>query len=114
MRDEQGAQCQRPPISRLQRHLGEGYQSVDIDQADDAALRTIESFRARPTSLPELCAVVKGFHELKNIFDAGSFPQESDSLLIKGLRLFEDILFFRKEKQITVLGDSSALSLILF
>ena len=38
---EEGAQDQWAPVRRLQGHLSEGDQPVDIDEADDAALGTI-------------------------------------------------------------------------
>ena len=34
---QKGAKDERAPVSWLQRHLREGYQSIDVDQADDAA-----------------------------------------------------------------------------
>ena len=40
LRNEQAAQKHRAPVGWLQRHLGKGNQPINIDQTDDAALRT--------------------------------------------------------------------------
>ncbi len=82
------AEDEGTPVSGLQWHLCEGDQSVDVDQADDAALRTISRHDYFIEVIPELSTVIEGFHELENVLYTRSLSEKGDSLLVEGLWLF--------------------------
>jgi hypothetical protein len=50
------------------------------------------------SALPELCTIVKSFHEFKNVLNSGCFPKEGNPLTIECFWFFEDVFLLAEEK----------------
>lgn len=81
--------------------LREGDQSVDVDEADDAAFRR------------ELGTVVQCFDKIKYLLHRGRFSKQIDPLLIKCIWLLFNVLFLTEEEKVAVFRNLFSLSYIL-
>ena len=63
--------------------------------------------------VPELRAVVERLHEFVDIVDGGRLAQQSNALLVEGLRLLLDVLLLGKEIEVALGRNAFARGLVL-
>lgn len=83
------AQHEGSPIGGLKGHLSKCNQSVNVDQAYNAAFRTSNDYNK--IMVPELSTIIEGLHKFKDIFYSWSLSQQGYSLSVKSFWLFHYI-----------------------
>ena len=85
----------------MKRQISESDQSINIDEANDAALWA------------ELGAVVKSLHKLVDVLHFWCFTKKLNSFLVEGLWFFFNILFFAEKVKVTFFVESFAGRLVV-